>query len=92
MEGFSFPCSKTSSASTGLLEKATVVSWRDKYFEVLAAVFTPKKRPAAKDNDGNTGKTKKPATTALAKLENDVPGEDLGFKVDQGDVNLCILG
>ena len=76
----------------GEVEKATVVSWRDKYFEDCKAVFTPKKRPAAKDNDGSTGKTKKPATTALAKLEDDTPGEDLGLEVDQGDLNMCIFG
>ena len=76
----------------GLVEKATVVSWRDKYFEDCKAVFTPKKRPAAKYNGGSTGKTKKPATTALAKLEDDMPGEDLGLKVDQGDAILCIFG
>ena len=92
MEGFSFPCSKTSSASKEKLTKATVVSWRDKYFEDCKAVFTPKKRPAAKDNDGSTSKTKKPATLALAKFENDMPGKDLGSKVDHGGVKLCIFG
>ena len=77
----------------GEVDKATVVSWRNKYFAELAAAFTPKKkRPAAKDNDGSTGKTKKPATLALAKFEDDIPGEDLGLKVDHGEFNLCISG
>ena len=69
----------------GQVDKETVVSWRNKYFAELAAAFTPKKKgPAAKDNDGSTSKTKKLATLALANFEDDMPGEDLGLKVDHG--------